>query len=85
MTVVSTVNMLSKVGADLRWFLEREGVDPEQCVVSIGVPDRAALDRLTVAYGRDFDARTMRRDARFPAVMVSHGVPLCAIAKKATT
>ena len=84
MTVVSTVNMLSKVGADLRWFLEREGVDPEQCVVSIGVNDEAARDQLLAALRRDFDGKTMRHFDAELAMVISHGVPMFVIAKKAS-
>ncbi len=81
MPVTSTTNMLSKVGADLRWFIEREGVDPTKCIVSIGVPDGAALERMKAMYGRDFDARSMSRDERYPAIVVSHGIPLCLLTK----
>ena len=83
MPATSTVNMLSKLGADLRWFLEREGVDPERCVVSIGVAGEVERSRVISAMLRDFDARTMRHFDAEPAMVVAHGVPLFVVAKKA--
>ena len=79
MPVVSTTNTLSKLGAHLRWLAEREGVDPERCIVSVGVRGEDGLRKMTDAFARDFDAATMRHDARYPSIYVVHGVPICLV------
>ncbi len=73
----ATSNALRKLGAHLRWLLEREGVDPEQCVISLGVPDEVARSQMISALLRDFDAATMTRHDGFAEVVVVHGVPIC--------
>ncbi len=77
----STVNMLSKVGADLRWFLEREGVDPERCVVSIGVPDEVAVAAVSETFRRDYVAGRMERRDDCPLMIVAHGVRMAVVAR----
>jgi len=78
MTVaISTTNTLRKLGAHLRVMLELEGVDPEQCVISLGVPDEVAKSQMISALLRDFDPATMRRHDEFTAIVVVHGVPIC--------
>jgi hypothetical protein len=52
---------LCKVGADLRWLLEKSGIDAEKTLVTIGVPTKADKDRLSIVFANEFDAATMKR------------------------
>jgi hypothetical protein len=79
---VTRENTLSKVGAALRWFLEREGIDPESCVVSIGVCTSADAQKLMTAFLREFDEAMMFRRSDVPPMVIAHGVPLCVMVKK---
>lgn len=67
----TTDNLLRRVGANMRLYLERCHVDPERTSVIIIVPDETAVSHVISAFLRDFDASTMdRRDDKPSAVAV---------------
>lgn len=73
---ISTDKTLSKAFANLRWLIEKNGVDPETVVVSIGVRNRAEKDRLTVGLGKEFDSSCMRAPTNCPESIIVHGIPI---------
>ena len=54
-------NLLRKLGANLRLYLERCHVDPETARVVIVVPDETAKSLIISGFLRDFDEKTMNR------------------------
>jgi hypothetical protein len=75
-STVSTQNTTSKLGAHLRWMLEKEGVNPERVIVSLGVGSEDERNRMIVAFDRDFDRLHMKRGKDFPGLVIVHGVPI---------
>lgn len=57
----STQNTLRKLGANLRWFIEKSGVKPEEVYVAIVVNSKADRDKITAAFTREHDRETMTR------------------------
>ena len=67
---------LSKFGADLRWLLEKSGVDPEKVTVSIGVRGNDGQSKVIATLLREYNPTTMRRWDKYPNMLVIHGVPV---------
>jgi hypothetical protein len=57
----STQNTLRKLGAHLRWFIEKSGVNPEGVYVAIVVNSKADHDRITAAFAQEHDRQFMVR------------------------
>lgn len=73
---------LSKLGADLRWFLEQNGVDAERVVFSISVKTKAEQERIISGFYRSFDHRTMVRHDKYPEAIWLHSIPMWVIVDK---
>lgn len=73
---ISAENTLRKLGAHLRWFIERAGVDPEKCHVIIGVPSTIDQSLIRSEMLREFDKGTMTDNASAPTTTWVHGVPI---------
>ena len=67
-------NVLSKFGADLRWMLEKEGINPEDTSVHIAVKDEVERSRVISAFIRDFDAKVMHQIDGVSDWVVVHGM-----------
>lgn len=70
---------LGKVGADMRWLLEKSGIDPESALVTITVHDDASKDRLISTFAAEFDQSQMFRDEQFPDIVVVHGIRMIVV------
>jgi len=81
---ISTSNTLSKVGAHLRWLLEKSGIDPENggTVISIGVRSNEEQSRLISTLLREYDANNMQRSDTDAAFVRVHGVPIFVVVSK---
>lgn len=75
-SAVSTTNTLSKLGAHLRWQVEKSGVDPEKVDVFIVVrtKDEAAL--IKARFLEDFDPAAMTHNKNAPHLFCVHGVKI---------
>lgn len=78
----SNQNVLSKFGAHLRWMVEREGIDPETVIVSIGVKGEIEKSLMISAFIRNFDGKVMRRIDEMSDCVVVHGIPIVVVADK---
>jgi hypothetical protein len=74
----STHNTLRKLGADLRWLVEKCGVAPELIHVAIVVRSQAEVDKIAAGFEREFDAASMERGDRGNKIVV-HGVRIAAV------
>lgn len=74
--VLSREPTLRKAGAHLRWLLEKSGINPERCVISIGVKDEVEKSLMISTFLRDFDGRCMTRHDSHPAYIEVLGVKL---------
>jgi hypothetical protein len=74
---------LRKLGAHLRWFIEKSGVEPEHAVVCINVHTTEEQSKLISRLLSEFDGTTMTRRDEYSQLVVVHGVPLwiCVIEK----
>lgn len=70
----SAERTLGKLGAHLRWQIEKAGVDPEAADVVILVDALAEAERLTTAFHEGFDGSVMSRAPTQPSLFVVHGV-----------
>jgi hypothetical protein len=70
----STENTVSKLGAHLRWAIEREGVAPEGVITVMLFQDAADRDRMMRALARNASAE--KRGESDPYKFYLHGVPL---------
>ncbi len=85
MAVTIKTKTLSKLGADVRWYLEQCGVNPEQTAVIIAVPNVIAQSRMIEGFLRDFDnGGVMKRDDNSPHRVVVHGVPIWVMVEQKT-
>lgn len=86
----SSSNTLRKVGADLRWLMQKSGVDPERsspehpagAVVSIAVNTTVDQSLLISTILREFDADVMHREDQNPHCVRVFGVWLCVLVKE---
>ena len=62
----STQNILRKLGAHLRWMLEKEGLKPEEVSVAICVGNETEKSLMISAFLRDFDKSSMARNDALP-------------------
>ena len=76
---ISHQNTLRKFGADLRWLVEKSGLNPEQVVVSLGVKTTHDQSLLLSTFLREFDGAAMMRYDQFPHMIQLHGVTVWAI------
>ncbi len=74
-----TQNTLRKFGADLRWLVEKSGLDPERLVVSLGVKDSHDQSLMLSTFLREFDGETMMRYDAFPHMIQLNGVTVWVI------
>lgn len=74
MTKAAAAHTLRKLGADLRWLIEGNGVDPERAHVVIVVETKADRERLTECFAQGFDAGAMARSSAAPHQVTVHGV-----------
>jgi hypothetical protein len=71
---ISMQNTLRKVGADLRWQLEKCGISAEKAYVVIVVETKAERDRVIEGFARDYDSAVMRHADGAPHQIIIHGV-----------
>lgn len=77
-----TVNTIRKLGAHLRWAIEKEGVDVESAAVVILVKDEVERSKMISAFLRNFDPETMAASAEHPGKIIVHGVAVIVSVKK---
>lgn len=70
----STQNTLRKLGADLRWLVEKSGLNPEEMIVSLGVKTAHEQSLMLTTFLREFDGATMMRYDAFPHMIQLNGV-----------
>lgn len=86
MTVaVSMEPTLRKLGAHLRWFIEKNGVNSEDVIVSIGVKSENDRSLLISGFLREFDKDTMKRWDKAPDGVQVHGVKVFVVLPKSQT
>ena len=79
-----TQNTLRKLGADLRWLLDKNRVDAEKSYAIIVVETVAERDRLIAAFHTNFDAASMSRSVKSPHQVTIHGVRVAVTVKEET-
>lgn len=75
-SATSTDKTLRKFGANLRWLIEKSGINPEATVVTIGVKDVAAKGRLLSTIAREFDRECMTTSVTMGDAVIIFGVPV---------
>jgi hypothetical protein len=70
---------LRKVGADLRWLLEKSGVNPEAAIVSIGVPNNADKMQMIATLKKEFEAGVMVQYPAMPHAIEIYGVKVLVV------
>lgn len=78
----STSNTLRKLGAHLRWHMEKSGVDADAATAVIVVPDETQRSRLIDSMLRDFDQSCMKADDAKPGQVMVHGVRIAVVVKE---
>ena len=78
----STQNTLRKLGADLRWFVEKNGVDPQKATVMLCVESLADRDKLIDGFGREYEGEVMKRWAHAPFQIMVHGIGIAIVVKE---
>ena len=79
----STQNTLSKLGAHLRWQLEKCGLDAERdAVVTIVVESEVQRSKLISGFLAGYDRSVMRRDDGQPGQIVLHGVRVAVVVRE---
>ena len=68
---------LGKLGADLRWFIEKNGVDPEKAIVAIGVESEIDKSLLCAALLREHDPAVSQTFGSNSVIV--HGVRLSVV------
>ena len=66
----------SKLGAHLRWLIEKSEIDPENAVVSIQVKTNHDQSLLISTMLREMDHSCMQHHDGYPHMVVVHGVPI---------
>jgi len=81
---VTTSNTLSKVGAHLRWLIEKSGVNPENgsAIITIGVRNNEDQSRMIATLLREYDANHMQRTDTDSTYVRVHGVPIFVVVSK---
>src|SRR6266550_4580301 len=80
--ISTTKNSLRKLGADVRWLVEKSGVDPEKALITIGVDTTEEQSGLISTLIIEFDATCMSRVETHPHHVKVHGVNIFVIVHK---
>jgi hypothetical protein len=82
--IISAENTLRKIGAHLRWQLEKCGVDAEKQTFVIVVSTDDERDAIVAGFERDFDQGSMSRGTDTHRITV-HGVNISVVVQAKVT